>query len=153
MSATLFREHCRHVCCAFGAGRNSQNGLVSWKCPQAGNVCKAKKHFPIGGKRHHTNRSQNCMANHVIWLLRNRRKLWEGWRWKSDSDGDRGSDSDSEFWELGDLWHLAYFSIFCLMSQNNEETAECGAGSAALHWAGRSWGRPEPEALPAFKCK
>ena len=23
----LFREHCCHVCCAFGAGRNGQNGL------------------------------------------------------------------------------------------------------------------------------
>ena len=29
------------------------------------------------------------------------------------------------------------------MSQNNEETAECGAGSAAPHSAGRSSGRPE----------
>ena len=28
--------------------------------------------FPIGRKRHHTNQSQNYMANHVIWLLRNR---------------------------------------------------------------------------------
>ena len=40
-------------------------------------VCKpkclqARKHVPIGGKRHHTNQSQNYMANHVIWLLRNR---------------------------------------------------------------------------------
>ena len=24
-------------------------------------------------------------------------------------------------------------SFFCVVSQNNEETAECGAGSAALH--------------------
>ena len=45
--------------------------------------------FPIGGKRHHTNQSQNDMANHVIWLLRNRWKLREGRRRKSDSDGDR----------------------------------------------------------------
>ena len=27
-------------------------------------------------------------------------------------------------------------SFFCLMSQNNEETNECGPGSAALHSAG-----------------
>ena len=43
MSATLFREHCCHVCFAFGAGRNGQNGLLSRKCPQAGSVCKQKK--------------------------------------------------------------------------------------------------------------
>ena len=55
--------------------------------------------FPIGGKRHHTNQSQNYMANHVIWLLRNRGKLWEGRQRKSDSnnDGDRDSNRDSEF--------------------------------------------------------
>ena len=48
-------------------------------------VFASKKHpklcdtpFPIGGKRHHTNQSQNYIANHVIWLLRNRGKLWEG---------------------------------------------------------------------------
>ena len=35
-------------------------------------VFASKKHVPIGGKRHHTNQSQNYMANHVIWLLRNR---------------------------------------------------------------------------------
>ena len=33
---------------------------------------QTKKHIPIGGKRHHINQSQNYMANHVIWLLRNR---------------------------------------------------------------------------------
>ena len=33
---------------------------------------QARKHIPIGGKRHHTNQSQNYMANHVIWLLGNR---------------------------------------------------------------------------------
>ena len=53
--------------------------------------------FPIGGKRHHTNQSQNYMANHVIWLLRDREKLWEGWRWKSDSDSDSDRDNDREF--------------------------------------------------------
>ena len=42
-----------------GAGRNGKNGLLSQKCPQAGSVCKLKKHIPIGGKRHHTNQSQN----------------------------------------------------------------------------------------------
>ena len=56
------------------------------------------------------------------------------------------------------------FSVVCLvcsvviffvavMSQNNEETAEHGAGSAALQLAGGSSGSPEPEALPSFKCK
>ena len=33
-------------------------------------------------------------------------------------------------------------SVFCLMCQN-EDTAECGAGSDALHSAGRSSDRPE----------
>ena len=41
--------------------------------------------LPIGGKGHHTNQSQNYMANHVIGLLRNRGKLWEGWRRKINS--------------------------------------------------------------------
>ena len=35
MSATLFREHCRHVCFVSGAGRNGKNGLLSQICPQA----------------------------------------------------------------------------------------------------------------------
>ena len=74
MSAALFCEHCHHDCCVFGAGRNSQNGLFSQKCPQE--VFASNKNcatsFPIGEKRHHTNQSQNYMANHVIWLLRNR---------------------------------------------------------------------------------
>ena len=30
-------------CCTFGAGRNSQNKLLSQSCPQAGGVCKQKK--------------------------------------------------------------------------------------------------------------
>ena len=33
---------------------------------------QARKHVPFGGKRHYTKQSQNDMANHVIWLLRNR---------------------------------------------------------------------------------
>ena len=37
---------------------------------------QGKKHVPIGGKWHHT--SQNYMAKHVMWLLGNRGKLWEG---------------------------------------------------------------------------
>ena len=39
------------------------------------------------------------MVNHVIWLLRDRGKLWEGQRRKSDSnsDSDRDSNGDSEF--------------------------------------------------------
>ena len=78
MSAMLFHEH---VCCAFGAGRDDNDGLLSRKW-QARSVCKQKKTcatpFPIGGKRHHSNQSQNYMAIHVIWLLRNRAKLWEG---------------------------------------------------------------------------
>ena len=67
------------------------------------------------------------------------------------------SNKDREFWELRKLWHLAGLKcivsvlcsvgcsvlvcswvIFCLMSQNNEETAEC--------WAGRN-------ELRRFKCK
>ena len=38
---------------------------------QAGSVCKQENMF-LGGKRHHTNQPHNYMANHVIWLLRNR---------------------------------------------------------------------------------
>ena len=34
-------------------------------------------------------------------------------------------------------------SFFCVVSQNNEPTAECGAGRRA----------EAPEASPAFKCK
>lgn len=66
------------------------------------------------------------------------------------------------------MWHpLVIFmlsvlcSVVCLVwsvnvflgGQNNEATTECGAGSVALLWAGGSWGRPKPEALPAFKFK
>ena len=36
--------------------------------------------------------------------------------------------------------------VFCVVSQNKEETAECGTGRNELR-------SPEPEALPAFKCK
>ena len=56
------------------------------------------------------------MVNHVIWLLRDRGKLWEGQRRKSDSnsDSDRDSNGDSEFWELRDLWHLA--CLECIVS-------------------------------------
>ena len=55
--------------------------------------------FPIGGKMHHINQSQNYMAMHSIWLLRKRSKLWEGKRQKRDSI----SVSDTEFGELRDL--------------------------------------------------
>ena len=36
--------------------------------------------------------------------------------------------------------------VFCVASQDKEETAECGTGRNKLR-------SPEPEALPAFKCK
>ena len=32
---------------------------ASRKCLQAGSVCKLKKDVAVGGKRHHTNHSQN----------------------------------------------------------------------------------------------
>ena len=55
-------------------------------------------HIPIGGKMHHTKQLQNYIAKHVIWLLRNRGKLWEGRRRKSDSNSDViENDRDSEF--------------------------------------------------------
>ena len=47
-----------------------KNRLFSQKCLQA--IVFASKPFPIGGKRHHTNQSQDDMAKHVIRLLRNR---------------------------------------------------------------------------------
>ena len=53
---------------------------VSTKCLQAKKTTCATP-FPIGGKRHHTNQLQSDTANHVIWLRRNRGKLWEG-RWQ-----------------------------------------------------------------------
>ena len=61
---------------------------------------QAKTHVPIGGKRHHTNQSRDLDTEE-------QGKLWEGRRWKSDSDtdGDRDNGSDSEFWELRDLLH------------------------------------------------
>ena len=55
----------------------------------------SKKRVPSGGKMHHTNQSQNYIAKHVIWLLRNRGKLWEGKWQKSDSSSD--GDRDGEF--------------------------------------------------------
>ena len=36
--------------------------------------------------------------------------------------------------------------VFCVVSQNKEETAECGIGRTELR-------NPELEALPTFKCK
>ena len=36
--------------------------------------------------------------------------------------------------------------LFCFVSQNNEETAECEAGRKQLR-------SPDLEVLPAFKCK
>ena len=42
---------------------------ASRKCLQAKKICAIS--FPIGYKRHHTNQSENDMAKHVIWLLRN----------------------------------------------------------------------------------
>ena len=56
---------------------------------------QAKKHVPIGGKRHHTNQSQNDLAKHMIWLLRNRGK-WEG-RQQRLTATVMEMDSDSEF--------------------------------------------------------
>ena len=51
-------------------------------------VFASKKHVPVGGKRHHTNQTQNDKAKHVIWFLRNRRKFWEEQRRKIDSNRD-----------------------------------------------------------------
>ena len=56
-----------------------KNKLLSQSVRKQG-VFASKKHVPIGGKRHHTNQSQNYMAKHMIWLLRNREK--------SDSSSD-----------------------------------------------------------------
>ena len=115
MFTTLFREHCRHICCAFVGGRDGRNWLP-YKSVRKQETFARKKTcatpFTIGRNRHHTNQSQNYMANHVIWLLRNRGKFWEG-RWRN-SDGDGDNDSDSEFWELTDLWHLA--CLKCIVS-------------------------------------
>ena len=77
MSATLFLEHCHHVCCTFGAmGETVKMGFAHESVHKQEVFASKKKpcatHFPISGKRHHTNQSQNYMANHVIWLLRNR---------------------------------------------------------------------------------
>ena len=62
-----------------------KNRLLLRKCPQAGSICKQKKHVPVGGKRHHTNQSQNYIINHMIWLLRNGGSCGR--------DGDRDTDS------------------------------------------------------------
>ena len=67
----------------FDAEGNSKNGLFSGKCPQSGSALKQKTRdtlFPIGGKMHHINYSQNFMA-----MLGKRRKLWEEQQRKKDS--------------------------------------------------------------------
>ena len=38
MSATILREHCRHIFFVSGAGRNGKNGLLSRKCTQAASL-------------------------------------------------------------------------------------------------------------------
>ena len=67
------------------------------KMSASGKCLQARKHVLIGGKRHHTNQSQNYMANHVMLLLGNRGKLRGGQQWKSDSSNDSDGDKDSEF--------------------------------------------------------
>ena len=84
---------------------------ASRKCLQAKKKTCATP-SPIGGKRHHTNQSQEYMANHVIWLLRNRGKLWEGRRRKIDSDGDGVNDSDSKFLRVERFVTLSVFGVY-----------------------------------------
>ena len=48
MSATLFHEHCHHVCFVSGAGRNGKNWLFSQKCPQAAGLA-AEEQEVVGG--------------------------------------------------------------------------------------------------------
>ena len=43
-----FREHCRHVCFVSGAGRNSKNGILSRKCPQAASMVDVEQEV-VGG--------------------------------------------------------------------------------------------------------
>ena len=69
MSAMLFRKHCLHVCFVSGAGRNGKNVTIFVTKVSTSRKClQAKQHISIGVKRHRSNQSQNCMANHVIWL-------------------------------------------------------------------------------------
>ena len=151
MSATFFRKHCRHVWCAFVAGRDIKNGLLSQKCPQAGSVCNQENTFPLVEK-------VTTPTNHkMIWQT-----TWFGcWGTGGVVGGtaveewqQQWCDRDSEFWELTDLWQLLCYVVFgvvCLMcsgvlllfneSEQGECAAECGAGREVLR-------SPEPEASP-----
>ena len=53
------------------------------------------------------------MANHMIWLLRSRGKLWEG-RWqKSDIESDGDKDSELEGAEGGlSLRHCLHLNVY-----------------------------------------
>ena len=91
MSATLFCEHCRHVCFVSGAGRNCKNRLLSQKFPQAGSVYKQKKTRSYLWKKAPHQPITKSYGKTRDLVAEEQGKLWEGQQQKSDSD------SDSEF--------------------------------------------------------
>ena len=72
----ILPPHLLRVCSRMKRSKQASLTKVSAsrKCLQA----KKKKNVPIGEKRHHTSQYQNNMLEHLIWLLWNRGKLWEG---------------------------------------------------------------------------
>ena len=70
------------------------------------------------------------------------------------------SYSEFEIWEICDMFgvnsvvclvcSVVIFFVLCVKTMRRLLKVE---QAVQLLWAGRSWGRPEPDALPAFKCK
>ena len=56
-----------HVCCAFGAGRNNKNGLLSWKC------------FQANKNKNKTNKQTNKQKK--LWHPLSWKELGETWAW------------------------------------------------------------------------
>ena len=72
----FFRQRYGRVRCVFGAGRDGKIGFPH-ETVRKKEVFESKNPVPFGGKRHHTSQSQTYMTSHMIWLLRDRGKMWE----------------------------------------------------------------------------
>ena len=77
MSATLFHEHCRHVSCAFGSGRNGKNGLLLQKCPQAASACRQENMFLLVEKGTTLQQITKLYGKLRDWVAGEQGKLWE----------------------------------------------------------------------------
>ena len=83
MFGTLFRKHCCNICCAFGAGRDNKDMLLSLKCPSKKCLQAKKTMTPLSywWKKAQNLPIKKLYGNHVIWLLRVRRSC--------EMDGDK----------------------------------------------------------------